>query len=123
MLYRTRTADPTLVEARGLRGYPREIVCTAFLCLVVCGLAQAQIAETPLPERSERIEHVQLLAPGAGLIVTRGRLLLTEDNGKSWSDRTPSTAGKPEILDVQFRDPQAGRVLFSASERSIHLRT
>ena len=86
-------------------------------------VGRAQIAEKPLPEAWERIERVHLLAPGTGFINTRSRLLLTEDNGKSWSDRTPPIAGTHEILDVQFRDPQAGRLLFSTSERSILLGT
>jgi photosystem II stability/assembly factor-like uncharacterized protein len=96
------------------------VVVSAFFASTVC---QAQVAEKPLPRTSERIERVHLLAPGAGIVITRSRLLLTEDNGFSWSDRTPPVAGAPEILDVQFRDTQAGWLLFSTPERSIRLGT
>src|SRR5258708_27537016 len=94
-----------------------------FFMVVASTVCQAQVAEKPLPRTSERIERVRLLAPAAGLVITRNRLLSTEDSGKSWFDRTPPVAGNAEILDVQFRDTQAGWLLFSAPERSIRLGT
>jgi len=65
---------------------------------------------TFLPASSQVINEYQLVAATTGWIYRDGSLLLTEDNGVTWSDRSPDL-DSTEIIAFYFQNSQSGWVL------------
>lgn len=57
------------------------------------------------------IEAIQLLAPGKGWMIRHGHLYLTESNGETWRDITPTLLFEGGLLGVFFKDPAVGWVV------------